>query len=87
VLAPSSFQNRLLTRPEVRFLVFATHLPYAARQPPLASAERDEVDQDAVRDRFEADPLVDGVRRRIGELTSSPWLKPGDSNLLDGLEQ
>ena len=34
VLAPSSFQNRLLTRPEVRVFVFATHLRYAARQLP-----------------------------------------------------
>jgi len=34
VLAPSSFQNRLPTRPEVRVFVFATHLRYAARQLP-----------------------------------------------------
>ena len=82
VLAPSSFQNRLLTRPEVRVLVFATRLRY----PRLHVAERGSAptaDKGArtlvqrqtrrsrpepVGDGFEADPLVDGVRYRVGEI-------------------
>jgi hypothetical protein len=34
----------------------------------LASVERAELDPDAVADRFEADPLIDAIGYRVGEI-------------------
>ena len=73
VLAPSSFQNRLPTRPEVRVFVFATRATVRGRRGgsaaprSLASGRLKSMRTESPTG-FEADPLVDGVGCRVGQV-------------------